>query len=117
MAGIRLTPGADREQVLAAVQETFETRDYHWERIDDEIAQASEGGQRISEAARPTSKLLCVRIDFYTGKDKLVLTQQTRAAAYSSAGAGYYSFQLGSRFRQIVTAVRADLTAAALTRR
>jgi hypothetical protein len=113
MARIRLSADRTAEQVLDTVRETFESRDYLWERSGPGTATASEGGKPIGNLGVGVSQRLRVAIRVDTGKHRLVLRQETIGAAYLNAGGPHVYLRLASRYRKMVKAVREDLAAMA----
>ncbi|XVQ06755.1 hypothetical protein ACQP1W_29390 [Spirillospora sp. CA-255316] len=114
MARIRLSADVTAEQVMDTVRETFESRDYLWERSGPDTATASEGGKPIGNLSVGISQRLRVGISVDTGKHRLVVRQEMIGAAYINAGGPHVYLRLASRYRKMVKAVREDLAAAAL---
>ncbi|MEV7229757.1 hypothetical protein AB0M79_22430 [Polymorphospora sp. NPDC051019] len=111
MARVKLAADARPEQVLATVRETFESRDYLWERTGPLTAVASEGGEPVRHALISRRLRVDVRVD--PEAHRLELTQRTHGAAYAANDAPYFFVRLTVRFRRMARAVREDLAAAA----
>jgi hypothetical protein len=114
MARIQLNDEAQAERVMDTVRETFESRDYHWERTGQLTATASEGGRPVRNLAVGVSQRLRVAVRFDAGNHRLVLRQETLGAAYIANGGPVIYLWLSRRFRKMTKAVRDDLAAAAL---
>jgi hypothetical protein len=114
MTHIPLRTDAPAEDVMLSTRETFESRDYLWERSGPLTATASEGGKPISNLTVGFSQRLRVAVRVDAQHNRLVLRQETLGAAYTNNGGPIVYLQLAMRFRKLVKAVREDLAAAAL---